>query len=124
MGLSELFMILVTCSVAWLIWQNTGRREQAIAAAMRHCQKQEVQLLDQTVSLNRLRPYWKDQLCLERHYGFEFTSTGERRYKGHLTLIGKRLGQIELEPHRIDSDGLNTSTTTQKRERPGYIKPI
>ena len=37
-----------------------------------------------------------------RVYQFDFTSNGEDRYQGTITLAGRQVLQIKLPPHRID----------------------
>lgn len=66
-----------------------------------HFRQQDLQLLDQTIVLKGVWPRRSDSgsLQLRRRYRFEFTSTGEERYKGMIELSGRRLQRIELEPH-------------------------
>jgi len=68
-----------------------------------HFRQQDLQLLDQTIVLKGVWPRRGDSgsLQLRRRYGFEFTSTGEERYKGLIELSGRRLQRIELEAHLI-----------------------
>ena len=33
--------------------------------------------------------------------GFEFTSDGERRYRGEITMLGMRVQGVQVELHRI-----------------------
>jgi len=78
-------------------------RELAVSAAKNHCKKMELQLLDQSVSMQKLRLVKKADhtLQLQRIYIFEFTSTGDERYHGKLTMLGNRLIDIELQAHRM-----------------------
>ena len=101
--LFEVFIVLVLLSLGWLIWQNTGMRDRAIALARQHCEGVDVQLLDDTVSLVKVRPtrHPKGHMALMRVYEFEFSVTGERRYQGQLILKGDRLAGAKLEPHRM-----------------------
>ena len=66
-----------------------------------HFRQVDLQLLDQTIVLKGVWPRRGDSgsLQLRRRYRFEFTSTGEERYKGMIELSGRRLQRIELEPH-------------------------
>ncbi|MDQ7091226.1 MAG: DUF3301 domain-containing protein [Methylococcales bacterium] len=77
-------------------------RETALNAAKRHCQKLELQMLDECVALTA---FWikrnkKGQFEGWRSYSFEFSSTGLERYQGKLTLLGSTIIAIELEPYR------------------------
>jgi hypothetical protein len=56
-----------------------------------------VQLLDQTVSLTRIRIARVDGLpTLVRRYGFEISLDGSDRHRGHLDLEGHALGAWSL----------------------------
>ena len=103
MSLGELFVIFLFVLIGIILWQNAGMRERALRIASQHCEKLDVQLLDQSVFLNKMT-FGKDQrgnVGLVRSYAFEFTSTGEKRYNGRLKMLGPRLTDIELEPHRM-----------------------
>jgi len=91
---------LAAALVVW--WRGHGVREQVLEQVRRHCRQAEVQLLDETVALQRVRPVrgpggW----VLRRIYGFEFTATGEDRYPGSAIAVGRHLHSIQLSPHRI-----------------------
>ncbi|MFO8154716.1 MAG: DUF3301 domain-containing protein [Pseudomonadota bacterium] len=73
-------------------------REQALRLARMACRRAEVQFLDQTVALERLRPYWGESgLVLRRTYRFEFSSADGGRRDGYLTLLGRRPEQVWLD---------------------------
>jgi hypothetical protein len=40
-------------------------------------------------------------VALAQRFQFEFTVTGERRYRGEATFVGKRQASMQLEPHAI-----------------------
>lgn len=103
MTLYELMIFFVVGLVGVLLWQNAGVRERAIGIARQHCAQVDVQLLDDTVSLVSLRPRRdrRGNFYIARRYEFEFTSTGDSRYRGELTLLGHHLYDLQLEPHRI-----------------------
>lgn len=65
--------------------------------------EQDLQLLDQTIVLKSVWPRRSDfgSLQLRRRYVFEFTSTGEERYRGLIELSGRRVQRVELEPHLL-----------------------
>jgi hypothetical protein len=85
-------------------WSNAMKaREIAYAAVVVHCQKMEVQLLDDYVALTG---FWLKRddygkLVGWRSYQFEFTSTGEERYQGKVVLVGKKVTNIQLDVYRI-----------------------
>ncbi|KAB2926778.1 MAG: DUF3301 domain-containing protein [Candidatus Contendobacter sp.] len=83
-----------------LFWRDSlGAREQARAASSRACRQSGVQLLDDTVALERL--WWRrdrdGRLRLERLYLFEFTDTGLVRRTGSVLLVGWRVEVLRME---------------------------
>ena len=62
-----------------------------------------MELLDQSVVIRGLWPLRRadGRLTLRRTYHFEFTSTGDQRYRGILVLIGMQLRSIELEAFKL-----------------------
>ncbi len=103
MDLTELFIVFVMVCIGILLWQNAGLSERALSLAAKHCDNQEVQLLDQTIALMGMG-FYRDKrgnISLSRRYEFEFTSTGEQRYKGRLKLAGRQLIEVSLDPHRM-----------------------
>ncbi|SDU33712.1 DUF3301 domain-containing protein [Halopseudomonas salegens] len=85
---------------AWW-WRGMGLRELALRQVRQHCRKADVQLLDESIVLRRLRlsRNRRGRWGIGRRYGFEFTVTGERRYNGCIDLHGARFQRIALDPH-------------------------
>ncbi len=101
-------------ALAWLMalgllifycWRGFQAKDRANAAALRECEKMDVQMLDQSVYLRRVwikrgrdgRPgFW-------RAFYFEFTVTGGDRYQGQVLMLGRRIERVELEPHRMQN---------------------
>lgn len=85
--------ILALLSLAALWLSSMEARERARSHASRLCEQANLQLLDQTVSLRRLRlrrPAGRS-LRLQREYGFEVSSDGSNRLPGQLRLVGYEL---------------------------------
>lgn len=93
-------MLLGGVVLGWL-WRGLGARDRALSMVRQHCERNDLQLLDESIALSRLRLGRNQQarLGLVRRYAFEFTVTGERRYAGWIELHGQRLLRIELAPH-------------------------
>jgi len=127
MDLSELFIVFVMVSIGILLWQNAGLRERALSLAAQHCQTQEVQLLDETISLMGMG-FYRDKrgnISISRRYEFEFTSTGEQRYKGRLRLGGHRLIEVSLDPHRItEGHEASRSTSPQRNKDSSHLRGL
>ncbi len=92
--LFEIFVPLLLVLSAITVWHSAmGAREEARRQAHRLCLAANMQLLDQTVALSRLRlrrstDGWFDVL---REYRFEVSSNGRDRKPGHLQMTGDNL---------------------------------
>ncbi|AKS41680.1 DUF3301 domain-containing protein [Wenzhouxiangella marina] len=102
------FAALLLLAAVSLWWYSANRaREQAREHARRFCQKQEWQLLDQTVALAFMRPTrasgrWE----WRRLYRFEFSPDGGGRRRGEVLMLGDRLaalrGELEDGGHLVE----------------------
>lgn len=100
--LQHLFWITLFAAAGAWWWQARELKDIALQAARRHCQMVNVQLLDDSMVLMRTRVERADSgWRLVRRYQFEFTSTGDERYRGDVQLEGRRVTRLELQPHRI-----------------------
>lgn len=99
--LRHMALILLAAAVGAWIWRAMGLHERALHIARQHCKRAGVQLLDESVALNRIRPGRgrHGRPGIHRRYAFEFTVTGERRYPGFVELHGPTLIRVELAPH-------------------------
>ncbi len=86
-------LLLILVAIGAKLWSDALRaREAALAACRRGCMAANVQLLDETVRLARLRLrrnenrrwYW------ERCYRFDFSVSGADRRRGHITFADRR----------------------------------
>lgn len=78
-------------------------REIALAAARKHCEQMAVQLLDQSVGIYRvwLKRGTDGKIHIWRNYQFEFTSTGDERYKGNIITLAGVIESIQLQAHKM-----------------------
>lgn len=88
---------------AWYWWRGLAIKEMALQTARRACERADVDLLDQSVCLSGLGIQRDDRgrLRLRRTFSFDFTATGDGRYKGRVVLLGQRTQSVEFEPHRF-----------------------
>ncbi|WP_255874295.1 DUF3301 domain-containing protein [Microbulbifer elongatus] len=103
-SLGDLFWISLLALPAWYFWAGMAAKDRVRRIVKDHCAKTGVQLLDDTVMLNRtrLKRDRRGHVRLQRQYEFEFTSTGERRYSGIAVLHGQRITQIQLSPFHME----------------------
>jgi len=99
----EALVLALLAALAWLWMDSLRARESAVRAGREACKRYGVQLLDETVSISRLRLSRDDdgQLRLQRTYGFEFSETGDNRRHGAIVMLGGRLEDLQLEPYRL-----------------------
>ncbi len=92
------FALLIGLLVGF--WASSLRaREQALISCRRICREFNTQLLDQTVSMTRLRPARdaRGRLVLSRQYAFEFSPDGQTRYTGRLYMLGMHAQSAQLD---------------------------
>lgn len=87
--MSNLSVILVLLLLGWFWLDSLRAREIAFGICRAACEHREIQLLDQTVALRRLRLAWgREGIRLRRVYRFEFSEEGVGRRGGYLVLRG------------------------------------
>lgn len=90
-------LLLAIALAVWLWMDALGARERAIRFGRQLCREAGVQLLDQTVSLTRIRIARVDGWpTIVRRYGFDISLDGSDRHRGHLDLEGHALGAWSL----------------------------
>lgn len=97
-------LLLISLALAAVFWWHTNElRQIAHRIAKRQCAECEVQLLDDSVALSkvRLRRNSQGRIGLMCHFDFEFSSLGDVRYRGELQFLGKVLQHVEMEPHKL-----------------------
>lgn len=104
--MSFLFNILLMFLVGFILyywWQSGEYKGRALKLAAQYCQQHDLQLLDQSMVISGYWPHRNERgaWVIRRTYDFEFTSTGQQRYRGRLTLMGFQLDKIELEAYQL-----------------------
>ena len=95
---------IVLLAAGIFFWLDSLRaRERALTAGRAACERYELQFLDDTVSVTRVRLGRDDegQLRIARTYTFEFSDTGNNRRHGAIVMLGGELRDLQLEPSRI-----------------------
>ena len=99
MEFSTLGGALVLGLAGWA-WHDANRaREQAIIAGRLACRQMDVQLLDETVALDRLglQRGADGRLHLARRYRLEFSLDGRERRRGYVQVLGRRIARVQLD---------------------------
>lgn len=101
--LFSLISIALAAAVVLYWWASQGMRQIALQACREYCGNRDLQLLDESVGLRRVRVMRGEQgrLGLCWLYEFEFTATGYDRFKGRIVIQSARVFDIDLEPYRI-----------------------
>ena len=97
--MAMLMLLILIGLIAWF-WQDSLRaRERAREASKRMCRQYNVQLLDDTVALDRLRVRRLEsgRLAFERRYLFEFTTNGAERLSGVVMMTGIKIEVLALD---------------------------
>ncbi len=98
----EILLILTLLGFVWFWWDSVHSREIASHAGKQLCGRFQVQLLDDSINLDRLHfkrlpppasfPFWQ----IERCYHFDFTTDGEIRHQGEVYLRNQHVVGIHL----------------------------
>ncbi len=97
-----LLTMIALFAVAGFWLAGLRARERATAVTRAHCLRFNLQLLDDTVALTRLRPVLdRGRFKWLRRYDFEFTETGDLRRQGKIVLLGLDIQDLALDPHQI-----------------------
>ena len=100
------FFIIV--GLLWYWWNSVNAYEVAYQQAKQTCQRLDLQFLDDTLDVIKLRlcrhPKGYMQVC--RVYEFEFSSDGDNRYKGYVKINGQTFADIELDVYKLPEQNL------------------
>ena len=99
----NLLWLIIAGLVGYYWWNSWKYKGRALGLALEHCGRLNLQLLDQSMVIRGIRPERNasGNLDLRRTYQFEFTSTGEQRYRGMIILSGMELMSIDFEAYKI-----------------------
>lgn len=102
--MGTIIALFLLASVIWFWFDSIKTKELAVYAAGQACREMQVQFLDQTVSLAKLKPVRNPQgrLSLKRIYHFDFSIPGEpsiaiQRYHGQAIMHGQNVQHIHLD---------------------------
>lgn len=89
--------LLILGAIIVSIWMDGARaREFATVLARRHCEREGLQFLDETVAMVRIGVRWTQHgLRFRRMYRFDFSLEGAGRRFGYLIMLGSNLELID-----------------------------
>lgn len=101
--MKELLLIGFIAFIFWLWRDSMTSREKAFKISKQACQQLDVQLLDDTVSLAKLKLCRNKNgvMALCREYTFEFTQSGEARHLGRISMAGQIIRDVVLDTHKV-----------------------
>ena len=99
-------LFALAATVVGLWWNGIRAKELAVSHARAACDRERLQLLDQTVAMTKMRVSRseKGSTCLRRDYRFEFTQHGTHRDAGTVSMNGHALVGVTL-PFTRDEEG-------------------
>ncbi|ASG66016.1 hypothetical protein CEW91_07600 [Idiomarina piscisalsi] len=100
MNLLDVIIFLVLLLAVWVFWQHRQQSESAQKHAVYYCKQQGLQFLD----IRRDKTRWSfkgNQPGWRSTFKLGFSSDGETRYEGDLTLHNQKLVGVELPPFRM-----------------------
>ena len=101
--MDSFIIFFVVGALVWFWFDSIGAKEKARLTGRDHCAKGNVQFLDDTVALSklRLRRNRLGRLNFYREFKFEFSSSGDDRYIGIVSLLGQRVDKVQMDVYPI-----------------------
>ena len=98
----ELLTVLVLGGVVWFWFDSLKAREAGLEAARRACLREGLQFLDETVVGHGIRFARDDNghLVLRRGFDFEYSLSGDDRYRGAVVIEGRDVVLVDTAQHR------------------------
>ncbi|ACX96752.1 conserved hypothetical protein [Halothiobacillus neapolitanus c2] len=107
MSFGDLLILFIVVGIVFFWWQQDKLHRRALALAKTACDRADVQLLDDSVGLRRLRLRLRrlnGHFIIERHFGFEFSPSGAARYPGLIIFHGTAVHSVDLDLSRTLAD--------------------
>ncbi len=115
---SHLTLLIIIAGIALIWWSSTQAKEIATRYARQCCKTHQLQLLDQTVALKKIKlaRNSRGQMAWQREYEFEYTGKEQvdlanvsatdtkHRDRGSIFMSGSQLIRVHL-PFVRDEDG-------------------
>jgi hypothetical protein len=113
--MQDILLIGLLLAIIAYWWDTTRTNEIAMRSCRRICQSTGVQLLDATVSRQRVwlrrHPHGGVQIC--RLYSFEYSRDSENRQFGYIVLLGHQVVESRIGPsNAVESGSASESDST------------
>jgi hypothetical protein len=110
--MQELVLILLMLAVGAYWWDATRSNEIALRYCQRLCERARVQLLDASVSSQRiwLRRSQAGGIQLCRLYSFEYSRDNITRRYGYIVMIGREVVETRPGPHFDEENGADSDS--------------
>jgi len=101
--MQEFLLIAFIIFMFWFWKDSMSTREIALMVAKRACNDIDVQFLDDTVSVAKLKlcRNQRGSMSLCRLYTFEFSQSGDARYLGRIYMNGLNIMEVILDTHQM-----------------------
>ena len=98
--MGEAAFALALAALAWLWYDSMRAREHAVSAGRGACERDGLQLLDDTVECVSVRPARapSGHARLRRGYRFEFSDDGNNRRAGRIVMLGAEVESLTMDP--------------------------
>ena len=102
----EIISAVILGGLFWLWFESTRVHEIAVERARNQCLAEDVQFLDDTVSLANIKPARDEngRLTLKRTYMFEYSDTGNNRQLGSISMLGNRVQFLNITTRLAGTD--------------------
>jgi len=99
----ELMTMLGLGGIVWFWFDSLKAREAGLDAARRACLREGLQFLDETVVGHGLRFARDDagHVVLRRGFDFEYSLSGDDRYRGSVVIEGRDVVLVDTAQHRV-----------------------
>ena len=95
-------IVLIVAGI-WFWVDSLRARERALAAGRAACERNGLQLLDETVAGAGLRLARNEEgeLRIRRVFVFEFSDNGDNRRRGSVVVLGGTVQDLYIEPYPV-----------------------
>lgn len=100
--LLNILLFIIVCIAMWQFWLFRKSSEAAQHLIKEYCQRNQLQLVSVARLSQSLRRDKNGLLQWLSLYQFEFSSNGENKYVGELTIFGTRPINFDVPPYSVE----------------------